>query len=302
MQSVARFWLLVGVWVMVPAIAVANMPLGPFFGAVRLAYWPVAPVAVLIEVVALKLFFDLSWKQAATVGVLVNVITAVVGVPLYPVISLALYPVLTPFVTGVFGYGAMVEVGALSFGFGVLDAGLELLLLRHLFKVSITLGRGLAFLIANLLSAAVLFGAIYWSEISSRLSEEEFQSVMQAHDAEIAVLAELLAELPGHFVYNSEARLDPLFHEAWTETWGNRLDSMTVREVQVVVGPDLEVLKSDRLPGERRLAAIRSEGDTRMQRVLIGEGRTFYTVTLVYDGITRFYSVSGLFPASDPPD
>jgi len=199
MQHDVRFWPIAGLLVIVATIVLANMPLAPFFGAARLAYWPVAPAAILIEIVVLKLFFGLSWKHAATVGVLVNVVTAVVGAPIYPFVIMLLYPVFAPLVTGIFGHGQMVEIGALSFGFGVLDAGLELLLLRHLFKVLVTPGRALAFLVANLLSAGLLFGAIYWSETLSQMPKQEFQSVLRAHDAEIAVLADLLAELPDHF-------------------------------------------------------------------------------------------------------
>ncbi len=95
---------------------------------------------------------------------LVNVITAVAGVPLYPFVAVLLYPVFVPRVSPVFGYSMMVGMGVLSFGFGVMDAELEPLLLRYLFKVRMTPGQRLPFLVANLLSAGLLFGAIYRSE------------------------------------------------------------------------------------------------------------------------------------------
>lgn len=211
----------------VPGTALADVPMFLVIAMTRVTLWWTIPFVLAIEAAALKFIFGLAWGKAATLSVMVNAISAAVGVFLYPMVGMVVYPALYPVVTGVFGFGPMVEATATFLAMGVLDAIVELVAVRTLLRMP-TLPQALWVLLANLATTGLLLGAVVYANIPPSLPREEAQGLVDAHSAELAFADRILAEAPQHRLPDSY-RFDP----EWFETLKDDVQGLTYRTLWI---------------------------------------------------------------------
>ena len=144
----------------------ADMPMVLLIAFVKVEYWWVVPLAILIEMVAIRWIFEFSWWiGAAFVSLVVNLATFFLGFFLYPFIGSILYPALSPTIISLTSRSGYLELGyvellATLVGTSIVDTLVELVPLRFIFKAKIQFWRASLFLLANLLTTGILFATI----------------------------------------------------------------------------------------------------------------------------------------------
>lgn len=178
--------------------AVANVPMLPFLAFVKLGMWWVLLLALLFETVALRYLFGLGWLRAATAAVIVNAISLLCGVLLYPLAGVLGYALLEDMVVDLFGATDLVEMSALWIGAAVVDTIVELLALYWILSLRSDVFRGIGFLIANLASAGVLVAVMAWQAHVPDMPAEEAAGIAADYAPEIAFLRTTLEAFPDH--------------------------------------------------------------------------------------------------------
>ncbi|MBN2906372.1 MAG: hypothetical protein JXJ18_06680 [Rhodobacteraceae bacterium] len=197
-----RFAAILGVMLCLwPSVAAADVPMAPFIGWGRIGHAWVVLLAIGIEAAALKWLFAVSWRRATVLSLVVNLVTAALGVVVYPFIGLALYPMFAPLVMELSHGGFLVEAGVALAIVALVDWGIELGVLALVFGLDIRRARAAGFLVANVLSAALLFGALWYEQYIPGLGRNEWNRIEADHGPEIAFLREVLEEMPAHAYY-----------------------------------------------------------------------------------------------------
>ncbi len=188
--------LVLGLW---PAMAAANVPMFFVFALTKITYWWSIPLAVAIEGAALRWLFGYAWTVALRASLIVNLVSLALGILLYPMIGMMLFPVLAPAVTGAFGYGQMVELIATAIGFALVDAAVEVITLNVMQAWGwerVTWRAAIWFFLANLVTAALLLAVIYAAATPPRIKTAELDTVFATYAEEIALMDRLLEEMP----------------------------------------------------------------------------------------------------------
>ncbi|WP_397542721.1 hypothetical protein [Roseovarius salis] len=184
---------------------------------------------------ALRVLFGLEWPRAARLAIFVNLISMFGGIVIYPVAGLVLYPLLEPLVVMVFGRGDMVEFSSYALGVGVVDTGVELVALASFFGVAVRWRSGLGFLLANLLTAALLVGVIVWQNTPAAMPRAEAQAVQDTYAQELSFLEEVLAGLPRNVSVPDGAEGFPDFDDAELERIRTRMETLRLRTISLSV-------------------------------------------------------------------
>ncbi|WP_135506873.1 hypothetical protein [Roseovarius aestuariivivens] len=232
---------------LIPAVALANVPIFFVFATVRVTLWWTVLVAIAIEAVVLWAVFDMPARRAGLAAILVNIGTAALGFVIYPAAGLAVYPLLAPVVSEVFGAGDIVEIAAYCVAAAVIDTPVELALLAGLSRAA---GYGLrfgwqragAFFLANLLSAAVLFAALQVEVRTKPVSEATKRILASEMGAQLALADDVFAALPAHV--DAAGVIDP----DWAGGIAARARDLGVLELTVGTGADFVTILRAELP------------------------------------------------------
>ncbi len=192
-----------------PGAVMANMPMFFVIGFTRFVYWWTVPFAIAVELVAIRYIFRVTWGKAATLSLAANVVSAVAGILVYPLIGTALYPALAPAVVGIFGFGFTVEAAATTLAMAGVDTALELGIIA-LFLRTATFREGLLFLASNIVTAALLLATLLYANAPPRLSEAERSAFLSDYAAQLVFLSEVLQEAPDNL-----GATDFTFDEDW---------------------------------------------------------------------------------------
>lgn len=266
----------VGMALVWPAMAAADVPMFFVFALTKVSYWWSIPLVVGIEAAALKWIFGYRWNIAVRASLLVNLVSLGLGVLIYPMIGMALYPVFAPQVTEAFGTGPMVELVATALGFALVDGVVETitLIVMHSFGwPRVTPVAAVLFFLANLLTAALLVGVIYVANAPARIGAEEMDALFETYSDEIAFMDRLLEEMPAE-------RSDELygFSGAWVEAKRAEAEPMAFTVLSVTV-PGLafrDILRRGLMQQSSRLEAeARRDGFTVRRLTIDGHIRAW---------------------------
>ncbi|MCA0930389.1 hypothetical protein [Ruegeria profundi] len=150
-------------WLAGAIAASADVPMFFFVATLRIWYWWAIPAAIILEAIVFRFAFKTTWRIAFGISVAANLASGALGVPLYPVVGMMMYTVLAPLVTGMFGYGMVVEAAATLIALVMLDTAVELLalvLLYRVFHVPASILNALWVFCANFISTALLVTVI----------------------------------------------------------------------------------------------------------------------------------------------
>ncbi|ARE39610.1 hypothetical protein RGUI_1469 [Rhodovulum sp. P5] len=199
----------------------ADIPMAPLIGWARLQHAWVILLAIGIEAAAIKWLFALGWRRAAVLSVVVNAVTAALGLVVYPVLGMGLYPLIAPLVLGVTYGSPAVEAGVALAFVTLVDTAVELALLRVAFGLAAGWGRSFGFLLANALSAALLLAVLAQAEGTSRMPDEEVARLEATYAPEIAFMQQIVDDLDA--VYAAHDTLSGTTWAAETATAANDL-------------------------------------------------------------------------------
>lgn len=214
----------------VPQAAIADVPMFLVASLLKFASIPALIVVLLIEAAALKWAFGFGWKGAMVTSVVANAASAAVGVVLYPMIGGVFYAALAPYVIGLTGGGAGIEIAATLLGVSLIDTFIELPIVALIRKVQITLRATLIYLGANILGGVVLILAIVgWSDLVPQRIPEEEVARLEAHYAEeIAFMRQIFEQLPEK--YDSREKV---FDRYWVDSLKAPAEAMRFNRLSV---------------------------------------------------------------------
>ncbi len=276
---------------LLPGVALANVPMFLVIAFTRITFWWTIPVAIALEAVAIALIFGVRWKQAAVLSTAVNGLSAAAGFFVYPLVGMSLYPALYPAVTSIFGFGLIVEAAATFLALAVVDTAIELVALGFFLRRA-SLREGVQFLAVNVVTAAILLGAVLYASAPPRLSEVERDAFFSDFSREMALISEVLDEAPEHLGETEFGFSEDWLADKATLAENLRFTMLRVgtrtRMGHVVSTPDLG-MHGATLEGESREDGLIIQ---RLARDPRDGGGHFWSVTAVRDvGETR-YSVN----------
>lgn len=288
-----------------PVPAAADMPMFPIFAAMRFSVWWTIPVALAIEAVALRLIFGLTWGRAGWMSVVINAATLALGFVLYPVAGVIAYPVLSRLVLAAVGGSPAIEFTATLVGAALIDTGVELLLLKWPFRLAVTWRRGLLFLLANLLSAGVLLAAVAWEITPGRMTGAEVARIEATYRPEIALMREMLDELPEQVTLGDEPWQTKWTGRDWLKGNRARADRMRFLSLTLGVPPARYPMEFTRFETQRFDTLYQRQGLTLrggfVRSTIPGQetGVVLYEITRSVDG--HVFSATAIFRAPPEP-
>lgn len=205
--ALAALWL--------PSQALADVPMFLVAALLKFASIPALVVVLLIEAAAIKWAFGFDWRNALLTSLIANAASTAIGFFAYPMVGMAIYPVLAPIVMGVMGGTVSLEILLTLLGISLVDTVIELPVIASVRKVRITARAGVIVLVANVLGSVVLALAIVdWSEISKEtIPEEEIDRLEAYYAEEIAFMDEIFAHVPEAFDQDGD-----LIDKDWRES------------------------------------------------------------------------------------
>ncbi len=230
---IGGFLIIIGL-ITLPQPAMANIPMWPFLGLVHLSFWWFLPMDVVIEAVAIRLLFDVPWKRSVWLSLAINAATFALGFVLYPPSGFVLYQIFAPVIASVFGVNRLVEGTAIAFGAGLIDATIELFLLKRAFSMRLNWHRVGGLLFANFLTAAILVAAIFYSS-NDRMQQyakkvEEMELVAERYTKELLFMSGIRNSL-----YWGEDISDVQLEPAWIELRQSEAQSLEFIDLAIVI-------------------------------------------------------------------
>jgi len=131
--------------------AYADVPMYLVIVYTKYAFWWAIPLAIAVEAFAIRWIFSLSYIRAAVYSIAVNAVTAIIGIAVYKDIAWMLIPSETIMQTSSF---QLIEIISLII---VFDTAVELVILRYAFNLDILGKNGWYFLLANVVTTALIF-------------------------------------------------------------------------------------------------------------------------------------------------
>lgn len=144
-----------------PGVAHADVAWPALFLEPRLLSVPVVVLGLLIEALALRLWFDMSWARAARAAIVVNAVSAALGVILIPLAGIAweIFPGLVLYEALHMGtFNPLTWAATFVLALAVTTA-LEVACLRMLFKAPWSLRRWGIWLAVNAVTVALAFAS-----------------------------------------------------------------------------------------------------------------------------------------------
>jgi hypothetical protein len=225
----------------------------------RVAYWWAIPTAVIIEATVLRYALKIGWRKALVVSFLVNIASGIVGIPLYPAMGMMFYPIIAPLVTGIFGFGVLVEAAATFAALVALDTSIEfltLVLLRQRLRVPTGAWTAAWLAAANILSTCLLVAVIatvpnlpavnFDAGRPETLSEVEMARVAAHYDEEFQFMRKL-----GDALFNGEGLSGSRLLPGWVQAKRKEASSMNFSELAIVInsGPEKQFVTATFLVG-----------------------------------------------------
>ncbi len=139
-----------------PMLAYANIPMSLLIPFTKYVHWLLIPLIILIEALAIRWIFSFTWKRALFASIVVNIVSALLGVILYPLATGYLF--FYPDKTSTIGF---LDFSKLVILIGIVDTMIELLVLKYAFKIYVGGKYGAYFLITNLLTTALIYVVVY---------------------------------------------------------------------------------------------------------------------------------------------
>lgn len=166
-----------------------------FLPMLRIWHWPALPAALLIETVALAVLLGWRWPRAASAALTVNSLSLLASFLLYPLAAMILVEPVRR-LSDAAGPGAMAVLYTLiALAMALVDTAVEYPALRRLFCLARSRRAFATVLGANVISAAMLIGLVVYADRPARISEREIAALDQTYAPELALMAELLAEM-----------------------------------------------------------------------------------------------------------
>jgi hypothetical protein len=213
--------------------ALADIPMFFVIAFAKVTHWWTLPLILAIEAAALHWIFEFAWKRAVIASIIVNLVTGLLGIVVYPAVGMSLYPGLAPVVIDMTGGGTRVELGATLMGTAVIDTLIELLLLGIIFKVDLHIKKSSQFLFVNILTAGILFATLVVGAMPDRMPEEEVRRVEQHFASEIQYMHKLFEEMPDQIVRFKNTSIFEFNQEwrqaKWIEADGYRFHQLWIR-------------------------------------------------------------------------
>ena len=206
-----------------PTQTMADVPMFFVAALLKFASIPALVVVLLIETAAIKWAFGLDWRNALLTSLIANAASTAIGLIAYPMVGMAVYPVLAPIVMGVMGGTVSLEILLTLLGVSLLDTIIELPVIAIVRNVRIRSHGAVIVLVANLLGSIVLALAIVdWSEIRREtIPEEEIDRLEAYYAEEIAFMYEIFVRIPEVFDDNGN-----LIDEDWLESLRTPAEAM----------------------------------------------------------------------------
>jgi len=191
--------LLAALWL--PSRAFADVPMFFVAALLRFASIPALVVVLLIEAAAIKWAFGFDWRKAVLTSVIANAASAAIGLFAYPMVGMAIYPIIAPIVMGVMNATVSLEIILTLLVVSILDTVIELPVIGRVRRIRITFRATLIMLLANIVGSIVLALAIVdWSEIrQERIPDEEIAHLEAYYAEEIAFMHEIYFQVPDVF-------------------------------------------------------------------------------------------------------
>ncbi len=155
--------MLVGLILLTSEQARADVPFVLVFLHGRVTQWTGLLVSLLIELLVLRRYFDMTWGRAIGADLLMNAVSTIAGVVFFPFPVAYIYSifVFTPALWVRGELGSLIELVGTLFVAALIDAAIELGILRWAFLERVNLRRIIALFTANLASAVVIVGS-FW--------------------------------------------------------------------------------------------------------------------------------------------
>lgn len=247
-QAIARPWVALAFWLAGAGAVAADVPMYFFVATTRILYWWAIPLAIILEAVVFRFGFKTTWRLSVAISLALNLASGILGVPLYPVMGFFLYPIAAPFVTGLFGYGILIEAVATLIGLVVLDTCMEILaliLLFRYFRVQASVANTFWLSFANLVSTGLLVALIATvpdlpsfdpdRNLPEPLSPEALEPVTLTFAAELQQMQRM-----GETVWQGDKVEKPVLDPVWIAAQRNEAMSRKFRDLAIVIasGPD----------------------------------------------------------------
>lgn len=256
-RDFALFGIALACWVASAGAVAADVPMFFLVATTRIWYWWAIPAAIILEAIVFRFAFKNTWRIALAISLAANLASGALGVPLYPIVGMMMYPILAPIVTGMFGYGMAVEAVATLAALVLLDTAVEfltLVVLYRVFSVQASILNALWVFFANLISTALLVTVIAsvpnLPAIGGQqeyLTQEQLEQVALQFSEELQQMNRMGAALwQGERVDKPE--LDP----SWIDAQREEALLRDFRDLAVVIatGPDRENVEATFLIGE----------------------------------------------------
>ena len=209
-----------------PVVALANVPMALVYGIERYIY---IPIVLIVEWLVLRFFFGFSWGKAATASITVNAITYVIGIFAFPFLGLVVYrTALIDLIGNNIIQGSLGELLLIMFVAAVVDAAIELSVLKVGFKCLLDKRRVIAWFLANLATAFFLLlvigvetarqvvGIEMGKEVASKtqIALQEVDCIKQEYAAEINFMTRV----------GEEAASNVSGNESFDSDWLNKME------------------------------------------------------------------------------
>lgn len=224
-------------------VARADVPMFFFVALARVTYWWAVPVAIAIEAIVLRFALKINWRRAFVASISINAASGVVGIPLYPVMGMMLYPILMPLVTRIFGFGAIVEATATFAVLVILDTSIEfftLALLRPVFRIATNARTALWLTVANTLSTCLLVVVIalvpnlpsvnFGGRRPEMLTNAEMERVAVRYEKELHFMHRL-----GSALFKGKGLSEHRLMPEWVQAKREEASAMNFSELAIVI-------------------------------------------------------------------
>jgi uncharacterized repeat protein (TIGR03803 family) len=139
------------IFLLIAEPARADVPFAFVFYYGRGGQWATIPIALLIELLVLRLFFEMSWTRAIVADLAMNFASTIVGVGALPFLALI----------GIVGW-SVADIVATIVVAALIDVVIEFGVLRLIFSEGFTWKRGIALFAGNLATAAIITASLLW--------------------------------------------------------------------------------------------------------------------------------------------